>query len=481
MGSPNFAVKTYPFFLDGMMNTEGEPAEIRAPYDGELVGRVTYASRAHAEEAIRAAVRAFDVIRKLPVFERQRILSTTAQALDDRKEEFAQVLARESGKPIKIARFEVERSVFTLRVAGEEASRIYGEVLSLDLLPFATNRWGIIRRFPIGPLTAIAAFNFPLILAAHKIGPAIAAGCSVVLKPPPQDPISTLMLMELFEQAGVPKGAINVLPLVNEDARLLVNDDRMRLLTFTGSTSVGWELRKQADRKKVLLELGGNAAVIIHKDADLNQAAERCATGAFSFAGQSCVSVQRIFVHKSIVEAFAELLVEKARLLKVGDPLNEATDVGPMISEVDAIRALEWIGEALRGGAKLLCGGNRQGAVLEPSVVTNTTRDMRVNCDEIFAPVATVESYNDFEEVLRRVNDSPFGLQTGLFTNDASLIFRAYEELNVGGVIAGDIPTWRIDHMPYGGMKHSGAGREGLRYAIEEMTERRLLVINRSS
>jgi acyl-CoA reductase-like NAD-dependent aldehyde dehydrogenase len=289
------------------------------------------------------------------------------------------------------------------------------------------------------------------------------------------------MLMELFDQTGIPKGAINVLPLVNENARPLVNDDRMRLLTFTGSTSVGWELRKQADRKKVLLELGGNAAVIIHKDADLNHAAERCATGAFSFAGQSCVSVQRIFAHKSVMEAFTELLVEKARLLKVGNPLDEATDVGPMIREADAIRALEWIGDALRGGAKLLCGGNRQGAVLEPSLLTNTTRDMRVNCEEIFAPVATIESYNDFEEVLWRVNESPFGLQTGLFTNDASLIFRAYEELNVGGVIAGDIPTWRIDHMPYGGMKHSGAGREGLRYAIEEMTERRLLVINRTS
>src|SRR5581483_8895982 len=431
-----------------------------------------------AEAGIDAAVRAFAVTRKLTAHERQRILFTTSQLLAERKEQFAQVLAKESGTPIKIARFGVERSIFTLRVAREEATRIGGEVLSLDLLPSANGRWGIVRRFPAGPVLAIAAFNFPLILAAHKIGPAIAAGCSVILKPPPQDPICTLMLAELFEQAGTPPGAINVLPLTNEDASFLVEDERIRMLTFTGSIAVGWELRRLAGKKRVVLELGGNAAAIVHRDADLEYAAQRCASGAFSYAGQSCVSVQRIFVHEAVKEKFTELLLAAVEKLRVGDPLDENTDVGPMIREADATRALNWVKEAISGGAKLLCGGDASGPFLYPTVLTHTSPQMKVNCQEIFAPVVTIESYTDFEHALARVNDSSFGLQTGIFTREANLIFHAYEELSVGGVIAGDIPTWRIDHMPYGGVKDSGTGREGVRYTIEEMTERKLLVMN---
>src|SRR5581483_11625715 len=321
MGITQVTIPNHPFWVGGQWISDGDRTEIRAPYDKAVVGTVTGCSRRHAEAGIDAAVRAFAVTRKLTAHERQRILFTTSQLLAERKEQFAQVLAKESGKPIKIARFEVERSIFTLRVAGEEATRISGEVLSLDLLPSANGSRGIVRRFPVGPVLAIAAFNLPLILAAHKIGPAIAAGCSVILKPPPQDPICTLMLAELFEQAGTPPGAINVLPLTNEDASFLVEDERIRMLTFTGSIAVGWELRRLAGKKRVVLELGGNAAAIVHRDADLEYAAQRCASGAFSYAGQSCVSVQRIFVHEAVKEKFTELLLAAVEKLRVGDPL----------------------------------------------------------------------------------------------------------------------------------------------------------------
>src|SRR5512146_665969 len=465
-----------PFLLDGRLVGEGAPVEIRAPYDQHVVGVVFRGTRAHAEAAIAAAARAFEVTRKLPAYERQGVLRRVATSLEGRREEFARVLAEEAGKPIKAARVEVDRAVFTLAVAAEEATRIYGEVQPLDLQPQAAGRWAILRRFPLGPVAAVIPFNFPLNLAAHKIGPAIAAGCSMVLKPAPQDPITTLMLAQMVQEAGWPEGALNVLPLSNEDAGLLVSDPRLKLLSFTGSAAVGWELKKRAGRKRVTLELGGNAGVIIHSDADLAYAADRCATGGFSYAGQSCISVQRIFVAAGAYEKFAELLVSAARKLKIGDPMNEGTDVGPLIRELDAVRAEEWIQEAVAGGARVLCGGRRHGAVLEPTVLTATRPEMRVNCLEVFAPVVTVEPYSDFSEALRRVNDSPFGLQAGVFTNDARLIFAVYEELQVGGVIAGDVPTFRMDQMPYGGAKESGSGREGLRYSIDEMTEPKLLV-----
>lgn len=299
-----------------------------------------------------------------------------------------------------------------------------------------------------------------------------------MLKPPPQDPVTTLMLAELIQQAGWPDGAVNIVPLSNEDAAPLITDERLKLLTFTGSGTVGWELKKRAGKKRVLLELGGNAGVIVHSDADLSLAAQRCVAGSFSYAGQSCISVQRIFVERSVYEKFTELLVQGAKKLRVGDPLDETTDIGPMIREADAIRAVEWVEEAVNSGARLLCGGKRSGSLMEPTVLTNTQPGMRVNCLEMFAPVVTIEPYDEFNSALQRVNDSPWGLQAGLFTRDARLIFRAYEELQVGGVIAGDIPSFRIDHMPYGGTKDSGTGREGLRWAIEEMTEQKILVMN---
>jgi len=471
-------VATHGFFIDGKWLEEGDIVEIRAPYDGAVVGRVFRGRREHAEAAIAAAVKAFGTTRRLPAFERQRVLRQIATGMQERKEEFSRILAQEAGKPIKTARIEVERAIFTFNIAAEETVRGYGEYLPLDWQQSTAGRWGIVRRFPLGPIAGISPFNFPLNLVAHKVAPAMAAGCSMVLKPAPQTPLSTLLLAEVVQQAGWPDGGLNVLPLSNEDSELLVTDERIKLITFTGSAAVGWAIKNKAGKKKVVLELGGNSAVIVHSDYDLKYAADRCVTGGFAYAGQSCISVQRILVENSVYGKFTDLLLSGVSKLKVGDPLDESSDLGPLIRESDAIRAADWIQEAVRGGARLLCGGKRKGSLLEPTVLTGTRPYMKVNCQEIFAPVVTVEPYNDFASALREANNSPYGLQAGLFTRDAKLIFQAYEELEVGGLIAGDVPTFRVEHMPYGGVKDSGLGREGLRDAIQEMTEPKLLVMN---
>jgi acyl-CoA reductase-like NAD-dependent aldehyde dehydrogenase len=453
-------------------------AEVRAPYDGSVIAQVFQGTRADAELAITSAVKAFGTTRRLPAFERQRVLRRVAQAISQRKDEFARTLAHEAGKPIKAATTEVDRAVFTFNVAAEESTRIYGEYLPLDWQEYTAGRWGIVRRFPLGPIAGITPFNFPLNLVAHKVAPAIAAGCPLVLKPAPQTPLSSILLAEAVQQAGWPDGGLNVIPLSNDDAGLLVSDDRLKMISFTGSAAVGWAIKRNAGKKKVILELGGNAALIVHSDADLPYAAERCVAGAFGYAGQTCISVQRVLVERSVYGKFVDLLLAGVFKLRLGDPLEESTDVGPLIRESDAIRAADWIQEAVRGGARLLCGGQRKRSLLEPSILTGTKPDMKVNCQEIFAPVVTVEPYDSFDMALRQINNSAYGLQAGIFTRDAKLMFTAYEELEVGAVIAGDVPSFRIDHMPYGGIKDSGLGREGLRYAIEEMTEPKLLVMN---
>lgn len=471
-------VATHGFLVDGHWIEEGDLVEVRAPYDGAVIGRVFQGGKQHADAAIAAAVKAFGTTRRLPAFERQRVLRRVAQAISERKEEFARTVAQEAGKPIKASRTEVERAIFTFNVAAEESTRIYGEYLPLDWQEYTAGRWGIVRRFPLGPLAGITPFNFPLNLVAHKVAPAIAAGCPMVLKPAPQTPFSSLLLAEIVRQAGWPDGGLNVLPLSNQDAGMLVTDERLKLISFTGSASVGWEIKRRAGKKKVVLELGGNAGVIVHSDADLAYAAERCVSGGFAYAGQTCISVQRILVEHSVYGKFTDLLLAGVKKLRTGDPLEESTDLGPLIRESDAVRAADWVQEAVRGGARLLCGGTRRGSIVEPTVLAGTKPDMKVNCQEMFAPVVTVEPYNDFGSALRQVNSSPYGLQAGIFTRDAKLIFQAYEELEVGGLVAGDVPSFRIDHMPYGGIKDSGLGREGLRYAIEEMTEPKLLVMN---
>ena len=466
------------FLLDGKWRDDRERIEILSPGTRQRVGVTYLATSADAEAAIRAAVRSFEITRRLGGFERQRILRAIAAAIEKDSEGFARLMALEAGKPIKTARLEVDRAVFTFNVAAEEAVRIGGEYLPLDWQAHTAGRWAIVRRFPLGPISAITPFNFPLNLVAHKLAPAIAAGCTIVLKPAPQTPLTSLRLAQIIEQAGWPAGALNVLPLSNEDAGILVSDDRLKLLSFTGSTSVGWALKQKSGKKKVVLELGGNAGVIICADAPLEYAADRCVIGGFGYAGQSCISVQRILVEESAFDKFVSLLEARVHKLKVGNVLDEHTDVGPLINEEAARRVMQWIEEAVRGGAKIICGGHRNGAMVTPTVLTNTKPDMRVNCMEIFGPVVTVEKFSNFEESLGELNRSEFGLQAGVFTRDFKRIAKAFETLEVGGLMIGEVPTFRIDHMPYGGTKDSGLGREGLRYAIEEMTEPRLLAIN---
>ncbi len=414
---------------------------------------------------------------KMTSQQRADVLHKIVEGITSRREEFARTICQEAGKPIRTARVEVERAIYTFQLAAEESTRIYGEYIPLDTLESAAGRWGLVRRFPLGPVFGITPFNFPLNLVAHKVAPAIAAGCPIILKPAPQTPISSFLLAEVVQEAGWPEGALAVMPLSNDDAGILVADDRIKLLTFTGSAAVGWQLKSHAGKKRVTLELGGNAGVIVHSDADVQYAAQRCVAGGFSYGGQTCISVQRILVHESLFQKFTEQLVHGVRKLKSGDPMLETTDVPPLIREQDAVRVVEWIDEAVQAGAKLLCGGKRKGAMVEPTVLTDTTPNMRVNCAEVFGPVVTVERYETFDEALSTINNSVYGLQAGIMTHDARLIQTAFEELEVGSVIVGDVPTFRVDQMPYGGVKDSGLGREGLRYAIEDMTERKLLVM----
>jgi acyl-CoA reductase-like NAD-dependent aldehyde dehydrogenase len=476
------AVETtdFGFYVDGKWQSAGERIEIYSPGTRQLVGTTYRATAAHAEAAIAAAVRAFETTRRLGGYERQRILRAIGSGIEKHRDELARILALEAGKPLKAARVEVDRATFTFNVASEEAVRIGGEYLPLDWQASTAGRWGVVRRFPLGPIAAITPFNFPINLVAHKLAPAIAAGCTIVHKPAPQTPLTALRLAQIIEQAGWPAGALNVLPLSNEDAAKIVTDDRIKLLSFTGSTAVGWQLKRNAGKKRVVLELGGNAGVIVCADANLDYAVERCVAGAYTYAGQACISVQRILVEESAYDQFISALVPRVRKLKVGDVLDEATDVGPLINEDAARRNVEWIEEAVRGGAKLLCGGHRHGAAVAPAVLTNTKAEMRVNCMEIFGPVITVEKFADYGDALASINRSDFGLQAGVFTRDFTRILRAFETLEVGGLMVGEVPTFRIDHMPYGGVKDSGIGREGLRYAIEEMTEPRLLAVNPS-
>ena len=477
MGHTAATTRSFGFFLNGDFRMHGRELVVNSPYDHSVLAVVSEAGRDDAEAALETAVQAFAVTRKMSSYQRAAVLRQIVEGITQRREEFARTICQEAGKPIKTARIEVDRAINTFQIAVEESTRIYGEYIPLDTLPSTTGRWGLMRRFPLGPVFAITPFNFPLNLVAHKVAPAIAAGCPLILKPAPQTPISSLMLAAVVAETDWPAGALAVLPLSNENAAPLVTDERVKLLTFTGSAAVGWKLKSQAGKKRVTLELGGNAAVIVHSDADLEYAAHRCVAGGFSYAGQTCISVQRILVHRPVFDKFTHLLVEGARKLKIGDPMDENTDVPPLIRESDAQRVSEWIEEAIGGGAKLLTGGGRKGAVIEPAVLTETSPTMRVNCAEIFAPVVTVESYDEFGEAISSVNHSEYGLQAGVLTRDAVLIQRAFEELEVGGVIVGDVPSFRVDQMPYGGVKDSGLGREGLRYSIEDMTERKLLVM----
>jgi acyl-CoA reductase-like NAD-dependent aldehyde dehydrogenase len=456
------------------------PYTVTCPYDDAPVGVVHRAGPGDLEVAIQAAVRSFETTRRLPAHRRAAVLRQVSAAIAAQAEDLARTIALEAGKPIKQARVEVGRSVTTFAAAADEVAHGHDELLRLDAAPGGEGRQGIVRRFPIGPIAAISPFNFPLNLVAHKLAPAIAAGCPVVLKPASQTPISALKLGALILEAGWPAEALSVLPLNSADAAPLVEDDRFKVLTFTGSPAVGWDMKRRAGRKRVTLELGGNAGCIVHNDADLAYAAERCVIGGYSYAGQSCISLQRLFVHAPVFEAFLDEFVPRVRSLRVGHPLDETTDLGSLISRTDGARVAAWLDEARAAGAECLVGGEVKGGVVQPTVVVKAGPELRVNCQEVFAPIVTLQIYATFDEALAAVNNSDYGLQAGVFTSDITRIFRAYDQLEVGGLIVNDVPTWRVDPMPYGGVKQSGFGREGLRYAIEEMTEPKLLVINSS-
>lgn len=471
-------IPEHPFWIAGKWRKSAEKVEVVNPYNNQPIGVTYSASAEDVEIALAAAAHAFQEMRRMPAFRRGEILHQISEGLKSRREEVARTMTLESGKPIADARGEVNRAVSTFQIASEEAKRIEGELLPLDLMPGSEGRVGITRRFPIGPIVGISPFNFPLNLVAHKIAPALAAGNTILLKPAPKTPLTALLLAEIIASVGVPDGAVSVFLCGNELAEKMVLDPRVKMLSFTGSAAVGWMLKEKANKKRVVLELGGNAGVIIHSDADLDYAAKRCAVGGFSYAGQVCISVQRIFVQEQIYSRFSSLFAEQVKRLQVGDPTDEKTAMGPMIDLKAAERAERWIQEAVSQGAKILTGGKRSGTLLEPTVLTETTPQMQVNCQEVFAPIVTMAPYRKLEEAIARINQSPYGLQAGLFVRDIKETFHAFEEIEVGGLIVNDVPTYRVDHMPYGGLKESGVGREGVRYAIEEMTDLKLMALN---
>lgn len=468
---------TYPYYLANRPVFENEDLVVFDKYTGEAVTKVALASEAVIQRAITAAVEAERAMRVMPAYERQAVLNHCVTRFTERAEELAQSLCIEAGKPIKDSRGEVTRLIDTFRIAAEEAVRQTGEVLPLDISPRAQGYTGMWKRVPIGACSFISPFNFPLNLAAHKIAPAIAVGCPFVLKPASLTPVGALIIAEVLVETELPLGAFSILPCRREGARLFTVDERLRLLSFTGSPDVGWELKTQAGKKKVVLELGGNAACIVDETADVEDAVERLIQGAFYQSGQSCISVQRILAQDSVYDELRDRLVAKVRSLVVGDPKREETFIGPMISEQEAKRLESWVAQAVAAGGRLLCGGSRTGAVMQPTLLEDVPPDQTVVREEAFGPVAVLGRYGSFDEALAQVNDSRYGLQAGVFTRDLYRAQQAWNELDVGGVVVGDVPSWRVDHMPYGGVKDSGLGREGIRWAMAEMSEPRLLVL----
>ncbi|MFN8520331.1 MAG: aldehyde dehydrogenase family protein [Chloroflexota bacterium] len=468
----------HPIYLAGQWVTSPDVLVVDDPAHPERPAGATYTATSEQYElAAQGAVAGFERMRRLSSLERSRALHHIEGGLRARREEIARIITSESGKPIKDALGEVDRAILTFKLGAEEAERITGETIPLDLNPASKGRIGITRRFPVGPVAAISPFNFPLNLAAHKVAPAIAAGCSIVLKPPSRDPLTMLAVAEIIDEAGLPEGAVSILPMDRQLGDRLVEDDRFKLLTFTGSPSVGWRMKERAGRKRVVLELGGNAGAIVDASADLDWAVQRCLMGAFSYAGQVCISVQRLFVHESVWDAFMERFVAGAQAIAVGDPMDPETRLGPMVDLEAAQRIGQWVDQAVAAGARALTGGRGEGQAFPATVLVDVPPDAAVCTQEAFAPIVVVAPFSDFDAVLAQVNDSQFGLQAGVFTNDLGHAWRAFEELEVGGVILNDVPTYRIDHMPYGGVKDSGLGREGLRWSIEDMTEVRILVL----
>lgn len=471
----------YPLYLNNKAEQPNADLEVTDKFTGEVAFRCAQADAETIDAGIRGAVAAAEPMARMASYERQAVLQHCVDRFRERSEELAYALCVEAGKPIKDSEGEVSRLIDTFRIAAEESVRMTGEVQPLDISPRARGYQGIWKRVPIGPCSFISPFNFPLNLAAHKIAPALAVGCPFVMKPASRTPLGAIIMGEVLAETDLPKGAFSILPAHREGADLFTEDDRLKLLSFTGSPAVGWDLKAKAGKKKVVLELGGNAAVIIDHDADLADALERVIFGAFYQSGQSCIGVQRILIHADIYGRFRDMLVAKTKTLVAGDPKDRNTFIGPMISEGEATRLDNWIQEAIAKGAKLLCGGKRDGAMLEATLLDNVDRNTKLNIEEAFGPVAFLIKFTEFEEALDIVNDSKFGLQAGIFTRDLFKTLDAWDRLDVGGVVINDVPSYRVDNMPYGGVKDSGLGREGIRFAMEDMTEIRNLVIRRRS
>ncbi|MGY6555745.1 MAG: aldehyde dehydrogenase family protein [Wenzhouxiangella sp.] len=469
--------QTYPYYLANRPVHANTDLAVDDKHTGQTAFRVALADADVVDRAIAAAVEARRPMAELPAHRRRDVLQYCVKRFRERQDELVEVLIVEGGKVITDAKGEVGRLIETFQIAAEEATRIGGEVLPMDIAARAESFRGMYKRVPIGPVSLITPFNFPYNLVAHKVAPAIAAGCPFVLKPASKTPVGALLIGEILAECDLPEGAFSILPTERRASAAFTEDERLKLLSFTGSDEVGWELKAKAGKKPVVMELGGNAACLVDADADIDHAADRLAFGAFYQAGQSCISVQRVQVHESIYERLREKLVAKVGSLKRGDPRDADTFVGPLISEDDAERVMAWIQEALDTSARCLVGGERDGRIVTPAVLENVARDCRVYADEVFGPVLVIEKFSDFDEALEVINDSRYGLQAGLFIRDIDKMHRAWDRLDVGGVIINDVPAFRVDHMPYGGVKDSGLGREGIRYAIEDMTEIRMLAI----
>ncbi len=469
--------ETWPYWLAGEPHAPNYDLEVTDKYTGEVATRVAMADPEAIDAAITAADASFEAMRAMPAYARQEVLTHCVKRFTERFDELADALCIEAGKPIKDARGEVTRLIDTFRYAGEQAVRMTGEVMEMGISARASAYTGMWKRVPIGPCSFISPFNFPLNLAAHKVAPAIAVGCPFVLKPASLTPIGALVIGEVLAETDLPKGSFSILPCRRDGADLFTTDDRLKLLSFTGSPVVGWALKAKAGKKKVVLELGGNAACIVDEDADIDDAVSRLVVGAFYQSGQSCIGVQRVIIHASIYDEVKEKFIAATSKLKSGNPKDPETFIGPMISEREASRLHGWIQEAEQAGATLLCGGSREGAMLEATLMEGVPRDCSANAEEAFGPLACLSSFTEFDDALAEVNDSVFGLQAGVFTRDLYKMQKAWNTLDVGGVVIGDVPSWRVDHMPYGGVKDSGLGREGIQFAMEDMTEIRLLAV----
>ncbi len=469
-------MKNYPLYLAGRFIDTREQITVINPFNESIIAKVSLGGKAEIEKAIEQAQHVQDELKEFPLYKRYEVLRFLSDQLIQNQTVYAEILSAESGKPIRYALGEIARAAQTFLIAAEESKRLPKEYINLDWTSAGKNKEGIIKYFPIGIVAGITPFNFPMNLAVHKIAPAIAAGCPIIIKPATKTPLSVLELAKLIDQTDLPKGAFSAIPTTREAGNMLVTDDRIKLLSFTGSPAVGWKMKAQAERKKVVLELGGNAGVIVSDSADIEKAVERCVIGGFAYSGQVCIHTQRIFVHQHVFESFEQLFVEKVKAMKPGNPLETTTEISVVIDKNNALRIEEWIAEATAQGAQLLYGGKREGNFIQPTILTDTDKKMKVNCMEVFGPVVVLEKINSFAEGIHQINNTEFGLQAGVFTNKIDEMNQAFNHIETGGVIINDVPTFRVDHMPYGGIKNSGLGREGVKYAILDMMEPRILV-----